>query len=90
MMRRPLEYVQRIPREVRAWLALTTALAQHVVDEASNDFLSFYNPMVLRLREQLGWYPMPTFSFWPWLIGLTLLVLCLYALTPSVGRGVAG
>src|SRR5687768_16072815 len=76
-----------MPREARAWLALTTALALHVVDEASNDFLAFYNPMVLRLRETLGWFPMPTFTLWPWLIGLTLLVLLLLALTPSVARG---
>lgn len=76
-----------MPREARAWLALTTALALHVVDEATNDFLGFYNPMVLRLRETLGWWPMPTFSFWPWLIGLTLLVLVLFALTPAVARG---
>jgi hypothetical protein len=71
----------------RAWLALTSALALHVVDEASNDFLAFYNPMVLRMREIIGWFPMPTFTFWPWLIGLTLLVGCLFALTPGVMRG---
>ncbi len=76
-----------MPRLARAWLALTTSLALHVVDEAANDFLSFYNPMVLRLRERFAWFPMPTFEFWPWLIGLTLLVLFLYALTPSVRRG---
>ena len=76
-----------MPRHARAWLALTAALALHVVDEASNDFLAFYNPMVLRLRETLGWFPMPTFKFWPWLIGLTLAVLLLLALTPSVARG---
>ncbi|MGH7695810.1 MAG: hypothetical protein ACRENH_12555 [Gemmatimonadaceae bacterium] len=70
----------------RAWLALTTALALHVVDEASNDFLSFYNPMVLRLRDRYAWFPMPTFTFWPWLIGLTLLVLFLFTLTASVRR----
>ena len=76
-----------MPRQARAWLALTAALALHVADEASNDFLAFYNPMVLRLRETLGWFPMPTFTFWPWLIGLTLAVLLLLALTPSVARG---
>ncbi|HEV8362530.1 MAG TPA: hypothetical protein VGQ52_03345 [Gemmatimonadaceae bacterium] len=76
-----------MPRLARAWLALTTALALHVVDEASNDFLSFYNPMVLRLRERFSWFPMPTFEFWPWLVGLTLLVVFLFALTPSVKRG---
>lgn len=76
-----------MPRLARAWLALTTSLALHVVDEATNDFLSFYNPMVLRMRERYDWFPMPTFTFWPWLIGLTLLVVFLYALTASVRRG---
>jgi hypothetical protein len=76
-----------MPRQARAWLVLTIALGLHVVDEASNDFLAFYNPMVIRLRETLGWFPMPTFMFWPWLIGLTLLVLLLLSLTPAVSRG---
>jgi hypothetical protein len=76
-----------MPRQARAWLILTIALALHVVDEASNDFLASYNPMVTRLRETLGWFPMPTLTFWPWLIGLTLLVLLLLSLTPAVSRG---
>lgn len=75
-------------RQARAWFLLTTALALHVVDEAVNGFLpSFYNPMVVRMRERFDWFPMPTFTFWPWLIGLTLLVLLLYALVPAVARG---
>ena len=76
-----------MPRQARAWLVLTVALALHVVDEASHDFLAFYNPMVTRLRATLGWFPMPTFMFWPWLIGLTLLVLLLLSLTPAVSHG---
>lgn len=43
--------------------------------------------MVLRLRERFAWFPMPTFTFWPWLISLTLLVLFVFVLTPSVRRG---
>ncbi|HJU72423.1 MAG TPA: hypothetical protein VJ717_01660 [Gemmatimonadaceae bacterium] len=83
-----LQALQSLPPRARAWLFLTVALGLHVIDEASNDFLTtFYNPMVLSLREQLGWFPMPTFTFWPWLIGLTLAVLLLFALVPSVARG---
>lgn len=78
-------------RRARAWLALTAALALHVIDEASNDFLStFYNPMVLRMRERFGWFPMPTFEFRSWLVGLTLAVLILLLLTPAVSRGGRG
>ncbi|MEW5917516.1 MAG: HXXEE domain-containing protein [Gemmatimonadota bacterium] len=77
-------------RQAGAWFALTAALALHVVDEASNDFLGFYNPMVLRIRDTLGWFPMPTFTFRPWLIGLTLLVGLLFALTPWAARGSRG
>jgi len=84
---RYLSRFARLPRKARAWLALTIALALHVGDEATTDFLGFYNPMVLQLRQTLGWFPMPTFSFWPWLIGLTILVLLLLALTPFVARG---
>ena len=53
----------------RAWVALTLALACHVVDEAATDFLSVYNPIVLDLRSRLGWFPMPTFTFGVWLAG---------------------
>ena len=34
----------------RAWYFLVSALAIHVADEALTDFLSFYNPLVLRIR----------------------------------------
>ncbi len=55
----------------------------HVVDEASNDFLAFYNPMVLRMRETLGWFPMPA--------GLMLLNgIGHIALSVAEGRMVAG
>ncbi len=70
-----------------AWLALRIVLALHVSDEALTDFLSFYNPMVLRLRESLGFWPMPTFEFEPWLTGLIIAVLALLSLTPFAYRG---
>lgn len=66
-----------------AWLAATAALAIHVADEASHDFLAWYNPSALRIRRALGLPFPPTFTFVPWLIGLLVAVLLLAALTPQ-------
>jgi len=70
-----------------AWLALTSALALHVVDEACHDFLSFYNPIVTALRARLPFLPLPTFTFSVWIAGLGLAVGLLLALTPLAFRG---
>lgn len=77
-------------RHARAWQLLVGALALHVVDEALTGFLDFYNPLVLQIRSELPWFPAPTFTFAPWLTGLTALVIILVVLTPFVRRGVAG
>lgn len=67
-----------------AWLAATIALAVHVADEATHDFLAYYNPRALRIRQALGGFPFPpTFTFLPWLMGLIAAVLLLVGLTPS-------
>lgn len=76
-------------RHARAWLLLVGALALHVADEALTGFLAFYNPLVLRLRSRLGFWPMPTFTFEIWLVGLILLVIALALLTPAIRRGAA-
>jgi hypothetical protein len=71
-----------------AWVAATLALTLHVIDEATHDFLAWYNPQALRIRRFLGGFPFPpTFTFWPWLIGLSLAVLVLAALTPRAYAG---
>lgn len=73
-----------------AWLAATIALALHVVDEATHDFLAWYNPRALRIRQALGGLPFPpTFTFLPWLLGLLAAVLLLGALTPAAYLGKA-
>lgn len=77
-------------RHARAWLLLVGALALHVADEALTGFLDFYNPLILRLRARLGWWPMPAFTFEVWLAGLVALVVILAALAPAVRRGTAG
>lgn len=71
-----------------AWLGATIALALHVADEAAHDFLAWYNPRVLRIRRFFGGLPFPpTFTFWPWLIGLMAAVLVLAAMAPSAFAG---
>ena len=77
-------------RHVRAWLALAAALGLHVSDEALTDFLGFYNPLVLRIRSNVPWFPMPTFTFGVWLTGLMALVLILVLLEPAVRQGSTG
>jgi hypothetical protein len=72
---------------MRAWLALVIALGLHVTDEALTGFLDFFNPMVLSIRARRPWFPMPTFTFGPWLLGLVVLVAVLTALAPAVRRG---
>jgi hypothetical protein len=70
-----------------AWAALCAAFALHVLDEATHDFLSWYNPTVLAVRERVPWLPVPVFTFPVWITGLTIAVLALAALTPLVRRG---
>jgi hypothetical protein len=70
-----------------AWILLCLALAAHVTDEASTGFLEVYNPTVVALRARLGSWPMPTFEFREWLIGLIVAVLVLLVLSPFVFRG---
>ncbi len=70
----------------RAWLALTIALALHVADEAWHDFLGFYNPFVMMLRDVLLWQWLPTFEFGEWLGGWIAAVVVLLALSRWAGR----
>lgn len=71
----------------RAWLALTAALALHVIDEALTGFLSVYNPTVLAIRQSFPNFPMPVFDFRDWLTGLIALVVLLFLLSPFAFRG---
>lgn len=71
----------------RAWLALTLALALHVIDEAATGFLRVYNPTVVAMRSRWAWFPMPTFGFAAWLALLAAAILLAFALTPFAARG---
>jgi hypothetical protein len=77
-------------RHVQAWFLLVAALATHVVDEAATDFLGFYNPLVLSIRERVPWFPMPTFTFGIWLAGLAVLIIVLALMAPMVRRDAVG
>jgi hypothetical protein len=71
----------------RPWFALTVAFALHVIDEAVTGFLGIYNPTVLALRQRWGWFPMPTFQFREWLVGLLIAIAFCLTLTPMAARG---
>jgi len=51
------------PNFLFAWIFLTAALAVHVMDEALNDFLSLYNPLVSSVNEKMEFALFPVFSF---------------------------
>ena len=69
---------QRAYRHWVAWMSLCGALAVHVADEALTDFLAWYNPAVLAIRERYPFLPLTTFTFEVW---LTWLVFAIVALT---------
>ena len=70
-----------------AWIALCGALAIHVADEALTDFLAFYNPVVLSMRERYPSLPLPVFTFETWLAWLIFAVVALVAASYFVWRG---
>ena len=73
-----------------AWVLLCLATGAHVTDEALTGFLFVYNPTVLALRARLPWWPMPTFEFRPWLVGLIVAVAVGLLLSPLAFRNARG
>jgi hypothetical protein len=61
---------------------LCAALALHIVDEALTGFLAVYNPTVLSVRQRWAWFPMPTFEYREWLVGLIAACAILTLLAP--------
>lgn len=70
-----------------AWVALALALALHVADEATHDFLATYNPAAQALRARFGLPFPPVFTFRVWLGGLVVAVLVLLACAPLAFAG---
>ena len=73
-----------------AWILLCLAFCSHVADEALTGFLNVYNPTVIAMRDRLSWFPMPTFEYREWLVGLIVANLILLALTPFAYRNARG
>ena len=73
-----------------AWVLLCLSFCAHVADEALTGFLNVYNPTVIAMRARLAWFPMPTFEYRQWLVGLVVANLILLALTPFAYRNARG
>jgi hypothetical protein len=65
-----------------AWISLAIAFGLHVADEATHDFLRFYNPNANLIRESLGIPFPPVFSYSEWLGGLVGAFILSILLTP--------
>jgi hypothetical protein len=65
-----------------AWFTMAIAFSFHVIDEAATDFLAWYNPMARRIQERIRIPFPPTFTFWPWFLGLLAVSIILIDLTP--------
>ncbi len=70
-----------------AWMGLTFAIGLHVLDEALHDFLSVYNPTVLKIKSIYPWLPLPVFTFEGWLVLLCLGIFVLLLFSPWAFRG---
>lgn len=70
-----------------AWVAFALALAVHVTDEATHNFLAVYNPSVLAIRARLPFLPIPTFTFGVWISLLVAGIFLLLCLSPLAFRG---
>lgn len=70
-----------------AWVALCISLALHVIDEATTDFLSVYNPAARAIRDRFPFLPLPLFSFGMWLTGLIAAVSVLLVVSTFAFRG---
>ena len=70
-----------------AWITVALALGVHVIDEALNDFLGYWNPLVEGIRTRVPLLPLPTFSFGVWLTGLIIAVALLLLMSQYAFQG---
>jgi len=68
------------------WLFFGYTFAMHVLDEAANDFLSFYNPNVIAIRRVWPSFFMPVFTFQSWAGTLLFAITIWLALAPLAFR----
>ena len=69
------------PNFFLAWIFLTVALSLHVIDEALNDFLDLYIPIVTSFNKELGSSVFPVFSYSDWLTALSIGIAILFGLS---------
>ncbi len=87
MQRMNLERSQSEPANFGTpWVFLCLAFCVHVADEALTGFLPVYNATVLATRREHAWFPMPTFEYRQWLIGLIVANAVFLLLTPFAFR----
>ena len=70
-----------------AWIGFGIVVAIHVLDEATHDFLAFYNPNARAIRARLPFLPLPVFSFETWLASLAIGIAVFLCLSPFAFRG---
>ena len=70
-----------------AWLLFAAAISLHVLDEASHNFLSVYNPSVEAIRARLPFFPLPTFAFRVWLATPAIGIAVFLCFAPFAFRG---
>jgi hypothetical protein len=69
------------------WLVFGDTVAVHVLDEASHDFLSVYNPSAAAIRRAIPFLRVPVFTFQNWIGTLMLGLVFWPALSPLAFRG---
>ena len=70
-----------------AWLGFGVAVAIHVLDEATHDFLAFYTPNARAIRARFPFLPLPEFTFESWLTSLAVAIVVFLCLSPFAFRG---
>ncbi|HVS87840.1 MAG TPA: hypothetical protein VHF01_06430 [Candidatus Acidoferrum sp.] len=73
-----------------AWVAFALAFGLHFTDEATHDFLAFYNHSARAIRARLSFLPVPTFTFPVWLSLLIAAFVLLLCQSPFAFRGNRG
>lgn len=70
-----------------AWVGFGLAVAIHVLDEATHDFLAFYTPNARAIRARFPFLPLPAFTFESWLTSLAIAIAIFLCLSPFAFRG---
>ena len=70
-----------------AWLGFGLAVSIHVLDEATHDFLAFYNPNARAIRARFPFLPFPIFTLESFLASLAIAIAIFLCLSPFAFRG---